>query len=203
MQPRRRAFEIRAGTEPDARKLEWDGEFSHHRAIIEHAFSAQRQGEGLVLVGTVDESPVAQLWARFEDPNRPPRFWAFRVMISYRGLGIGSALLQFGERELAKRNFQSCEIGTEKDNIHAFRFYQERGYCLAYPQVEDYGYGTPSGEWRTGRADQWILAKRLELPQTPAISVDRPPGNASPSRLYTSWRRLIQCSWRTSLARRP
>ena len=183
MQLHQRVFELRVGTEADARNLEWLGEFSEHRAIIEHAFSAQRNGEGLVLVGTVDQFPVAQLWARFEDRNRPPRLWAFRVMISHRAIGIGGALLQFGERELAKRNFQSCEIGADKDNIQAFRYYEKRGYRLAYTQVEDYGYWTPSGEWRTGRADQWILAKRLESAQTPAIWVDWSSGNASPSRL--------------------
>jgi GNAT superfamily N-acetyltransferase len=154
-------YECRLGVTEDMRKLEWDGEFYDHREIIETAFSSQRAGSGLVLVGVVDEFPVAQLWARFADPERPPRLWAFRVMRAYQGLGIGAALLNFAESELAQQGFACCEIGVEKNNIDAGLFYACRGYRLAYGEVENYSYFTPSGEKRNGRADQWILYKTL------------------------------------------
>lgn len=163
MQHQRLRCEYRTGIDADIRKLEWHGEFFDHREIIEQAFSAQAAGKGLVLVAAVNDFPVAQLWARFENPDRPPRWWAFRVMKPYQRFGVGATLLCLGENVLARHRFGNCEIGVEKANIEARRFYEEQGYQLSYEQLERYSYITPAGERREGAADQWILCKKLPL----------------------------------------
>jgi GNAT superfamily N-acetyltransferase len=173
-------YECRLGTDEDIPRLEWNGEFSEHRAIIAQAFAAQAAGSGLVMVATVKTFPVAQLWVRFADQGRPPRFWAFRVMPSYQGHGIGAALLTFAEAELAKRNFEACEIGVDRDNLRVKLLYQKWGYRVAYAQVEDYRYVTPAGEMRKGRADQWIMLKQLpEMLSRPRAEPPRRPQTAS------------------------
>jgi ribosomal protein S18 acetylase RimI-like enzyme len=155
------SYECRIGIAEDIPRLEWNGEFSEHRAIIAQAFAAQAAGRGLVMVAAASTFPIAQLWVRFADQGRPPRFWAFRVMPSYQRRSIGAALLTFAEAELAKRNFDSCEIGVDRDNPRVQRLYQKWGYRVSYPEIEDYCYVTPSGEMRKGRADQWIMSKGL------------------------------------------
>lgn len=174
--------DFRIGIAEDIRKLEWGGEFSEHREIIERAFSAQTAGSGLVLVGVVNEFPVAQLWVRFAGRDHPARLWAFRVMRPCQGLRIGGALLTFAENELAKRRFESCEIGADKSNVRARMFYERRGYRFVYGQVEDYSYVTPSGVARTGRADQWILHKELSATMSGRDLVQFPSGRESARR---------------------
>lgn len=155
------SYECRMGMNDDIPKLEWDGEFSDHREIIAQAFAAQAAGVGLVFVAEAATFPVGQLWARFADARRPPRFWAFRVMSRYQGRGIGAALLRFAETELTKRNFGSCEIGVDRDNERVRLLYESWGYHVSHAELEHYRYVTPLGEVRTGRADQWIMFKRF------------------------------------------
>lgn len=170
--PDRTACGFRLGIAADIRKLEWDGTFTAHRAIIAQAFAAQAAGEGLVLIAEVDDDPVGQLWVRFAGA-RLPRLWALRVLPSYQGAGLGSRLLEFGEAELARRGFAACEIGAEKSNLAAQQFYQKRGYSISYEQVETYSYTTPSGERCEGVADQWILRKALRLFKAIIAGADR------------------------------
>jgi GNAT superfamily N-acetyltransferase len=151
---------FRAGNTTDVPKLEWSGEFTEHRQIIADAFAAQARGEGLILVAAVDDFPVAQIWVKFS-PGHPPRLWAFRVMRRFQRMGLGSRLLRFAEDILAKRNFEVCEIGAEKWNREARKFYEHMGYQLACEQVEEYSYTTPEGELRTGAPDQWIFCRVL------------------------------------------
>jgi ribosomal protein S18 acetylase RimI-like enzyme len=153
---------FRAAVESDVAKLEWFGAFAEHRQIIAEAFAAQTRGQGLILVAAADDFPVAQLWARFPK-GKPARFWAFRVMQPFQGLGLGSQLFRVGENILAIRRFTSCEVGVEKTNSAARLLYEKMGYRLCYEQVEKYSYVTPNGEARGGRADQWILKKKLKL----------------------------------------
>jgi GNAT superfamily N-acetyltransferase len=176
------SYECRIGIEEDIPKLEWNGEFSEHREIIAQAFVAQAKGTGLVLVAATAGFPIAQLWARFAERDRPPRLWAFRVMPSCQGLGIGAALSRFAEDELARRGFAGCEIGVDRDNLRARLLYQKWGYRLSHAQIEDYTYVTPSGEMRTGRADQWIMFKALPevLSRSRAEALGRPHGMAGP-----------------------
>lgn len=157
-------FMLRIAVNADIGKLEWFGAFSDHRQIIAEAFSAQTRGEGLVLVASLDDFPVAQLWVRFSQTRgHLARFWAFRVMEPFRGFGVGSGLLVFGEQILLARKFRSCEIGVERSNQPVRRFYEKMGYQLAYEHVEEYSFVTPSGDFRKGIADQWILRKKLSL----------------------------------------
>jgi GNAT superfamily N-acetyltransferase len=155
---------FRIGTKADVRKLEWHGEFTDHRHVIEEAFSAQEQGGGLVLIAEIGGFPVGQLWVRFGGAGEPPRLWAFRVMRPYQRSGLGSSLLRFGEQTLAECGFGRCEIGVLKSNRSARRYYERRGYHLAYEQLEHFSFITPAGEPRAGSADQWILQKALSHP---------------------------------------
>lgn len=152
----------RLGVAGDICKLEWHGAFTAHRNIIEEAFAAQAAGRGLVFVADLGGFPIAQLWVRF-GTFRLPRLWAFRVLPAHQGRGVGSRLLAFGEAELAERGFSACEIGAERSDLDALRFYRERGYSFAYEQIETFSYLTPWDEWCEGRADQHILQKSLPV----------------------------------------
>jgi ribosomal protein S18 acetylase RimI-like enzyme len=163
-------FVLRIGISADVGRLEWFGTFTEHRHIIEEAFIAQARGRGLVLVASLDDFPVAQLWVRYSRAQgRAARFWALRVMDPFRGLGLGSRLLGFGEQVLVARKFGNCEIGVEKSNTPARRLYQKLGYRLRYEQIEEYSYLTPNGELRNGKADQWIMQKKLPLSERSSV----------------------------------
>jgi ribosomal protein S18 acetylase RimI-like enzyme len=153
---------VRPCVEADLEALEWHGCFASHRGLIAGAYRRQAGGEVLMLVAEVARFPAGQLWIDFArgGPDRA-RLWAFRVIPCLRGAGIGTRLLRAAERAMAARAVQRAEVGCEKVNARARRFYEARGYGLAYEEVDHYTYETPAGERIEATSDMWILQKRL------------------------------------------
>lgn len=153
---------VRRTARADLNNLEWHGMFTAHRALIAEAFARQQRGEVLMLVTEVAGFPVAQIWIDFVLCGADAaRLWAFRVMPGVQGLGIGSRLLRAAERAVASRGLAFVELGCEKGNGHAWRFYERRGYVPAYEQLDHYSYETPEGQRIDATSDQWILRKQV------------------------------------------
>jgi ribosomal protein S18 acetylase RimI-like enzyme len=50
----------------------------------------------------------------------------------YRGQGIGQALMQAAEQEARRRGMDELEVGTEKENLAAQKFYRKYGFDEEY-----------------------------------------------------------------------
>lgn len=152
--------QVRVAARADLDDLEWHGMFTAHRALIDEAFARQERGNVLMLVSELGGFPVGQIWIDFvRTSTAAARLWAFRVMPGLQRLGIGSGLLRVAERAVARRGLASVELGCEKHNTRARRFYQKRGYVVTCEQLERYSYQTPAGTHIEATSDQWIMHK--------------------------------------------
>ncbi len=154
---------IRLCTRSDLPHLEWYGMFTSHRQIIRQTFKAQERGEALMLMAETNCLPGGQLWINLtrNQDGSAAWIWAMRVIPWLQRMGIGSCLISAAEEILAKRGFLWAELGVEKDNPDAQRFYEHRGYRMVGAEVEQFSYTTPGGVTRHVTVDQWVFRKHL------------------------------------------
>ena len=150
----------------DLGQLEWFGMFRHHREIFADVFARQLRGEVAMLVADLGGFPVGQAWVDLvkRKPEGIGYVWAVRVFPFLRNLGIGSQLMKCAEDVLRHRGFATAEVGVEKSNLDARRFYERLGYLAAGELTEQYGYTTPDGVYGSHVVEQWLLRKQVERP---------------------------------------
>jgi ribosomal protein S18 acetylase RimI-like enzyme len=156
-------FVVRPCVEEDLPDLEWMGLYAPHREIIAKAFQAQRRGDALMLLAVASGFPVAQAWVDLaRKPNRRTAvLWAVRTFPPLRGLGIGRHLMLAAEAVLRDRGIVRAELGVERDNPGARRFYERLGYHAAGPLSEVFSYVTPQGLPVEVALDEWLMVKEL------------------------------------------
>lgn len=169
-------LEIRPCLGCDLPLLEWDGAYAEHRRIIDDTFMRQQAGAALMLVAVAADFPVAQVWLDFE---RPPcrdtaLLWALRTYPPMRGRGIGGRLVRRAEASVLDRDRTAVELGVEKGNRRALRFYQRLGYARIGELVETCRYEAPDGEKREWIVDQWQLRRELRRPAACGSGCDGP-----------------------------
>jgi ribosomal protein S18 acetylase RimI-like enzyme len=155
---------IRACREEDLPALEWFGQFTAHREIIRETFESQERGEAVMLVAETNAFPVGQAWINLtlKRAERTGALWAVRVFPLLQNRGIGARLIAAAERVLRERGFTGVELGVEKDNPGAKRFYERQGYRVIDTARGEYCYTTPDGAAAQMPIDEWILRKELE-----------------------------------------
>ena len=180
----------------DLRALEWMGLHTREREIIEGAFAAQERGDGLMLLGLSAGFPVAQAWIDFAGPGRAacPLLWAVRVFPALQGAGLGTRLMQEAERRMLARGAREAELGVERDNLGARRFYERLGYRAAGARREVVRYSF-EGYPLSDELDQVILRKAL-----------RPAGSAAggaPAAIPPRFAPGAECGGRCRAPARP
>lgn len=155
---------IRLCREEDLSRLEWFGAFEHHREIIREAFRLQNQGQTVMLVAAMDDFPVGQAWLdlRPRPGAHGPKVWAVRVIASLQGRGIGGRLMARIEEVARQLGYPRLELGVEKHNEAARKFYERLGWFVNGERRDSYGYTTPSGERVVLPLDEWVLVKNLD-----------------------------------------
>ncbi|HET6568091.1 MAG TPA: GNAT family N-acetyltransferase [Rhodothermales bacterium] len=154
---------VRCATQDDLDDMEWFGRFTHHREIIEEAYERQEEGTNVMLVADVNGAPVGQVWIDLERKADEGIgvLWAIRVFPWFRNMKIGSHLSQAAERLLCRRGYRYAELGVEKLNAAARRFYERHGYEVVGELHETYDYTTPSGRHVHTGLDEWTMRKRV------------------------------------------
>lgn len=132
-----------------------------HRRIIRAAFRRQLRGENWMLVADVRGFPVGQLWVDLTHRVDTGLLWAFRVMPPFKGLGLGSALLQTAERMLLAQGFEEAEIGVEGENVDALRLYRRLGFRRVGTEVDSFETVDRLGRRKRHRQRVWVMRKRL------------------------------------------
>jgi ribosomal protein S18 acetylase RimI-like enzyme len=154
---------VRTCRREDLRDLEWFGLFTEHQEIMLSTFESQERGETVMLVADVNGFPVGQVWINLtlKQAQMTGALWAVRVFPFLRNLGIGTRLIAAAEQALRRRGYTGVELGVEKDNPDARRFYERLGYCVTGTAQGEYSYTTPDGMSMQMPIDEWILRKEL------------------------------------------
>ena len=149
--------------EDDLPALEWMGLHTREREIIAAAFAAQQRGKGLMLLADAGGFPVGQVWMDFAGRGSAarPYLWAVRVFPPLQGAGLGRRLMAEAEARAAARGATSVDLGVERDNPAAHRFYRRLGYRPAGSRREPLHHVGDSQARDTG-TDLHILRKDLD-----------------------------------------
>ena len=154
---------IRLCTEADLPALEWMGLYSPHRAVIRAAFDAQERGDGVMLVGIAGGFPVGQVWIDLARKRGEgiAVLWAVRSFHPLHGVGIGRHLMAAAERLLVERGIRRAELGVERANGAARRFYGRLGWREEGRVRESLRFTTPDGERVEESLDLVRMSKTL------------------------------------------
>lgn len=155
---------IRPVRQEDLPALEWFGLHTPHREIIAKAFQMQERGQGAMLLAEMNGFPAAQLCIDFTRRRNLGRatLWALRVFQPFRKLGLGTRLMDAGERTVLAHGYGEAELGVDRDNAGVLGFYERRGYVPCGHERGRYSYRTPAGVLVQVPIDQWMLRKILE-----------------------------------------
>jgi GNAT superfamily N-acetyltransferase len=154
---------IRRANPHDLPLLEWFGSFRHHRSIIRETYDLQCNGQAIMFLAAVGAFPVGQAWLDLRHRPRAigPKVWAVRVIQPMQAAGIGARLMRCVERVAGSLGQSQLELGVEKYNRNARRFYEHLDWKIARELKESYDYTTPDGVAVTQTIDEWIMVKRL------------------------------------------
>lgn len=165
---------IRFADASDLPAMEWDGEYTHFRRVYADAY--RRQIAGLTLLwlaelpqtGLIGQAFVQLTCDRPELANGTERayFYSFRVRSAYRGLGLGSRIMDVVETDLVKRHFQIVTLNVARTNFRAQTLYMRRGYYVVATDPGIWSYPDQNGIWHHMEEPAYRMEKRL-VPVTP------------------------------------
>lgn len=154
---------IRTCVKDDLPELEWFGMFTEHREIFLKVYESQERGENLMLIAEANTLPIGQIWIDLLKRKEESAgfIWALRVIPWLRNLGIGGRLMAAAEEQCREQGFAYAELGVEKENHEAKRFYERLGYRTVGSMLDEYCYPSPHGELIRVPLDVWVLRKKL------------------------------------------
>jgi len=155
---------IRPCLREDLPKLEWFGLFARYRQVFADTFARSEKGEIVMLVASVNEFPVGQVWIDLVKRREQSTgiLYALRVLPPLQNLGIGTRLIASVEELLRKRGYKIIELGVEKDNPNAKRLYERLGFSILRDNLEKWEFVTSEGKTVQEQADEWIMQKTLD-----------------------------------------
>lgn len=160
---------VRQATREDVPRLEWFGQYTHFRNLIRRAYKEQARGSRLMLVADFNGFPVGQVFiqlaggnTRLADGAERAYLYAFRVLLPFRGLGIGTHLMYRAEGELTVRGYRRVTIAVAKDNFGARRLYERLGYAIFAEEPGRWSYVDHLGVRQYVHEPCWLMLKRLE-----------------------------------------
>ncbi|MBN2046543.1 MAG: GNAT family N-acetyltransferase [Anaerolineaceae bacterium] len=160
---------IRHMRESELSLLEWDGAFKHFRLMFESAYRGVLRGENVMWVaelpgvGIIGQVFVQMTSYRPELANGIDRayFFSFRVKSAYRGLGIGTQMLNVMENDLRSRMFKIITLTVSKENDRARKLYERLGYRIVAHEPGFWRYQDDQGIWQTVDEPAWRMAKKI------------------------------------------
>lgn len=122
---------IRACRPEDLAALEWGGELTYDRSLLEMVHDLSRAGKMAMLVADTGDELVGQVWVDFARSQEIATLWALRVRPSWRRRGLASALLAASESLARARRVSYTELEVDPANTAALQLYARRGYAEA------------------------------------------------------------------------
>jgi GNAT superfamily N-acetyltransferase len=140
---------VRDLREEDSLHLEWHG--GHDlRAWYRAQWQAHHSDRVRVLIADFNGFPIAQIaihWHGKPTHSAIPDLQSFRVFEAFRGLGIGSLLLDCAEEVVFERGFTQVSLAVSVENARAQALYNRRGYEIwGTPYDDIWDYSSARGE---------------------------------------------------------
>jgi ribosomal protein S18 acetylase RimI-like enzyme len=116
-----------------------------------------------MLVADARDFPIGQAWLDLvrSRHDRTGVVWAVRVFPAFQRMGIGACLMKAAESVLRAEGFERAQLGVERSNPRAARFYERLGYTVTGQVIEEHRYTTPDGDEVVRKVDQWVMRKDL------------------------------------------
>ncbi len=136
-------LQIRLATEPDLRPLEWHGG-RDLRSFYQEVWQKHRAQELRYLVADFNGYPIGQvliLWSG--KPSHPhfPDVQSLRVHPAFRGLGVGSRLLEAAENCARENRHSQLGLSVSVENPKARKLYERCGYLArGEPYLDEWSY---------------------------------------------------------------
>ncbi len=106
-----------------------------------------------MLVAATNEFPIGQIFVQFTKGNAAyadgrtrAYLYALRVMEPFRRQGIGTKLIEAGERAALDQHFSVVTIAVAKDNPEALRLYERLGYTKFGEDPGRWSFTDPAGK---------------------------------------------------------
>jgi len=140
---------IRRIRESDLLALEWHGG-PDRRTFYEDEWKQHGRGEVCVLVADLNAFPIGHAAIHWHGkPTHPliPDLQSVRVAPGFRGLGIGSRLIEAGEKIITARGIKQVSLAVGVQNENARRLYERLGYrVMGEPYNDAWQYIDARGE---------------------------------------------------------
>jgi len=161
---------IREAREIDLPGMEWDGEFAHFRRLYKQHFQNSRSGNTLIWVAENEEKEiVGQVFlsllssqSELADGIHRAYLFSFRLKSAYRNHGLGGYMLEFVEKYLVQRGFDTLRINVARDNDLAKQMYEKHGYRVVGSEEGGWRYEDQFGQWQTVHEPAWRMLKKLK-----------------------------------------
>lgn len=161
---------IRHLRSPDLTALEWEGEYTRFRMLYRSAFERSQLGQSILWVAEhSDKGIIGQLFIQLvsdstelADGIMRAYLYAFRIRPEYRGVGLGTCMLDLAETDLIDRSFKIITLNVTQDNLGAIRLYERCGYHITGPDAGRWSYPDQEGVWQTVEEPSWRMEKHLE-----------------------------------------
>ncbi len=140
---------VRDLRQEDTSSLEWHGG-QDLRSWYQAQWQAHQSNRVRVLIADFNSFPIAQIAIHWHGkPTHPaiPDLQSFRVFEAFRGMGIGSLLLDCAEEVVAERGFTQVSLAVSVENVRAGALYGRRGYLVwGEPYDDIWHYVNARGE---------------------------------------------------------
>jgi ribosomal protein S18 acetylase RimI-like enzyme len=87
--------------------------------------------------------------------------YALRVRPAYRGMGVGTRLIQNSETDLFKRGFRHITLNVSRDNLPALHLYKRLGYRIVAADPGRWSYLDEKGVRHNVHEPAWRMEKML------------------------------------------
>jgi ribosomal protein S18 acetylase RimI-like enzyme len=170
---------VRAAREADLPALEWHGG-ADLRSFYRGLWEQHQSGAISMLVADFNAFPIglaALYWRGKETHSHLPDLQSLRVLPAFRGLGIGSILLQTAEQQTRAAGYAQISLSVSVDNVRARRLYERREYSAwGEPYSAVWSYRDAAG--RLVRVEEVVLdmVKNLKKEQADADGQTSRPG---------------------------
>ena len=160
---------IRLLREEDLPALEWDGEYKRYRRIYREVFHNFQKGISYPLVAeTAQDGVIGQVFLTRKEPN--PKFTAlhryfflssFRVKAQYRGMGIGSRLLELCEKHVLQHHLRDIYLNCAVSNHRARWFYLDHGFHVIRIDNSEWSFVNDEGFIVTEPQHAYLMKKSV------------------------------------------
>jgi GNAT superfamily N-acetyltransferase len=157
---------LRLAMKADLSKLEWYGQYAHYRHVFRRTFTDQQLGRRLMLLAVRNDFPIGQIFIlpkstrhTAPDGSTPAYFYALRVMETFRGLGIGTRLIQEAESIVHGQGARWARIAVAKDNPKARTLYERLGYAIYAEDPGNWSFLDHRGVVQHQHEPCWLLEK--------------------------------------------